>query len=437
MYREQGTHGDPSNTTASQQGRIIRNAFMDLYEFEMRKKLLNDPDYRPVYNSNVNPATSIIREGELCVSRCGGLRMDSERVYKKRRLSGHSSHPLDDGAPAVFSSINGLGILATGNTADLIKNMDDAAIRETILSNLEFEGIAQIDCDFSEGGVNKHSRESSLPLQIGGINSIVHTADDGTDIFAGSTVVLDLPRAFDVRGQFIRGNVGDKQLFVTKRLDPKNLINTEAIMALYKDVPDNLGVIDVDHHAIALRSKGELAQFKRSLWYKEPKNSEWFENKGRFLFPRDERDEDYGMTHYCRALTRLIIHTLSVYEGFKATENGANKYLSTTESKAAYIRKYAETVQQMHESPGPVLFQLVREVLFPSKHIETLLKGVPRTVANVELAQKYYSRAYLEFSNAQGLANARVYNRVIGRAKSAAAPGHQFDIYIGQGYCLA
>ncbi len=440
-----GTYGDITNTSAIQQGRVIRNAFIDKFEFETRGNMVKDPEYKNFYEGPVDADHAKIRQGELCFSRKRDPILGVEpKNYKRQRRGTTSANLLDDGAPVVFSTPNGMGVRTTRETNLRVDRMGSSEKKRAITKQVQFEGIAQTDLDYGVWGVAKHTESSALPLQIGGVESLINTGTE--DIIEGQWVVWEPPEPYGKNAPNIMGNEKKKKLFVTKSLNYHELINITSLSELYSMAngqPDEMyGLIEP-----FINGANEAAY---ELWAGQPEQRDVKVIRDKVWPSFTEREIGiYGPEHYLKSIIKFIAHVAGVFGG---SNMGRRLTVGAMEDNLTYIKKYTHTVNAFYR-PNHQIMRMVRECLFPSRYMETLF-GNAQPDWNMELenpvnpnrymlqrsdfrrSQNVYSMAFKEFLNSQSLAISEVHSRIIGRALTSASANCQFDIVLGHGYII-
>ena len=161
-----------SNTSATQQGRVVVNALLDIEELSLRKTIdlgVQTKLYARLYdNTSMEDHYMGILPGEV-------LFMNASQLHGKRY------RPIRDTHLIVFSSLN--GILSSGSTSSSLTKADQ----------LHFVGFADILSEFDSTRMS----DTGALAQVGGIRTVRNT---GTKkIKPGDWVAWSLPDRSNVK----------------------------------------------------------------------------------------------------------------------------------------------------------------------------------------------------------------------------------------------
>lgn len=202
-----------SNTSATRQGRVVVNCYLDRNEMYNRKSIKNSDKIVKAYDAGAEDPKLGVDIMDLCFMKISDSR-------PPQSSSSRDAFKLDD-YPHVFSSFNGALVPATKVLPDGVKPGDPLSheqrkeltlrARDYIKERIVFVGVADQRDDFSAGHDDRHIARTGIPVQTGGVHSIRNTGNHVIKQF--DPVCWDMP----IPGrQAFKGVDDDKQLASVK-----------------------------------------------------------------------------------------------------------------------------------------------------------------------------------------------------------------------------
>lgn len=222
------------NTTAWQQGLVIRNMFFDYETYEMMfnySRCQSENNYVLFYDAPINPDVSSIHQGDPV------FRLKDEYASNYSDDGNLMSGTIgDNGARKILGCLNGIGFCENDEKLKkmLANNpISDHTFRRHIRSKIDFCGFAQTHFMFNKDGMREFTKSTSMPAVYQGEDTIFNTGNKNIRPF--KDIVYDVPSRHELKSypprlnNFLDGRDPNTILLSLKEYDPKEEFNFELL----------------------------------------------------------------------------------------------------------------------------------------------------------------------------------------------------------------
>ena len=223
------------NTTAWQQGVVMKNGFFDFSSVDKLKSFVRSQDesgYVLFYNAPINDKVEIIFQGQAVFRLKGILSADGTH---KNKFYGTIA---DDGSARVIGCLNGTGFFDKDGSKRAVLEAPHAGsekMKRYIQRNFDFVGFSQTHFNMTEGGLQAYDNRMDFAIQQRGTETIINTGKDY--ILPWKRLVWEAPDRdhLDLYPPRLNNNMEgrdpDTVLFAIKMYDPADDFN---IVNLYR-----------------------------------------------------------------------------------------------------------------------------------------------------------------------------------------------------------